>query len=146
MERESQTVDIEIREMSIQDYEQAVELWNRMDGLALSEADSKERIEAYLLRNEGLSFVAAAKERIVGTILCGHDGRRGFIYHVAVSPDYRGRKLGNRLVEKSLEQLKVQGIDKCHLFVLEDNALGGKFWSAVGWQKRNGFYIYSKNV
>ncbi|MFH5183275.1 GNAT family N-acetyltransferase [Paenibacillus sp. TAB 01] len=139
-------MDIEIREMSIQDYEQAVELWKRIDGLALSEADSKERIEAYLLRNEGLSFVAAANERIVGTILCGHDGRRGFIYHVAVSPDYRGRKLGNRLVEKSLEQLKAQGIDKCHLFVLEDNALGGKFWSAVGWQKRSGFYVYSKNV
>lgn len=135
-----------IREMSIHDYEQVIELWRGIKGLILSAADEKEPIAEYLTRNAGLSFVAEADSRIVGTILCGHDGRRGFIYHVAVHPDYRGRKLANRLVEHSLEQLKAQGIDKCHLFVLEDNELGQSFWRAVGWQKRSGFFVYSKDV
>ncbi|GAA4829687.1 hypothetical protein GCM10023310_03320 [Paenibacillus vulneris] len=135
-----------IREMKLRDYEQMIELWERIDGLALSEADSKDSIAAYLHRNQGLSYICVDKETVVGTILCGHDGRRGFIYHVAVNPEYRQQRIGHRLVETSLTKLREQGIDKCHIFVIEDNEIGNRFWKAAGWEKRSGFFVYSKNT
>nr|WP_197035466.1 GNAT family N-acetyltransferase [Paenibacillus sp. UNC451MF] len=135
-----------IREMKIEDYEQMIALWQGIDGLVLREADSKENIEAYLLRNSGLSYVCEDNDSVVGTVLCGHDGRRGFIYHVAVNPDYRKQKIGHKLVEISLNKLKEQGIDKCHIFVLEDNRIGNQFWTARGWEKRSGFYVYTKST
>ncbi|MNV80578.1 Acetyltransferase YpeA [compost metagenome] len=135
-----------LREMQIQDYEQMMALWQDIDGLVLSEADSKDNIEAYLLRNPGLSYVCEDNDRVVGTILCGHDGRRGFIYHLAVSPNYRKQKIGHQLVDMSLSKLQAQGIDKCHIFVLENNEIGNHFWTARGWEKRSGFYVYTINT
>ncbi|AJY76953.1 GNAT family N-acetyltransferase [Paenibacillus beijingensis] len=135
-----------IREMTINDYEQMIELWNGIEGLALSDADSKENIDMYLNRNKGLSYVCEHDSKIVGTILCGHDGRRGFIYHLAVHPDYRKQKIGNKLVQISLEKLNREGIDKCHIFVIEDNRVGNGFWTSIGWEKRSGFFVYSKNT
>lgn len=136
----------EIREMTIHDYEPMVALWNRIEGLALSDADSKENVEAYLRRNKGFSFVCEQDGTIIGTILCGHDGRRGFIYHVAVDPGYRKQKIGNRLVQKSLAKLREEGIGKCHIFVIEENTVGNAFWASEGWEKRSGFFVYSKNT
>ncbi|TBL70881.1 GNAT family N-acetyltransferase [Paenibacillus thalictri] len=135
-----------IREMTIQDYEEMIRLWNKVEGLAISEADSKSNIEKYLTRNPGLSYVCEQDGAITGTILCGHDGRRGYIYHVAVDPDCRKQRIGNKLVQAALEKLAGEGIDKCHLFVLEDNVVGNRFWASVGWEKRSGFYVYSRNV
>lgn len=137
---------MDVREMVIDDYEQMMELWQRIQGLVLSQADSKEEIAKYLKRNPGLSFVSEHNERITGTIMCGHDGRRGIMYHVAVDPEYRHQKIGRQLVEQSLNGLKKAGIEKCHLFVLADNELGNQFWSSQGWQKRDDFYTYSKNT
>ncbi|MBJ9992337.1 MULTISPECIES: GNAT family N-acetyltransferase [Paenibacillus] len=134
---------IAMREMTIQDYNQMYMLWNKIEGLALSSADSKSSIEEYLLRNPGLSFVCEEDSRIIGTILAGHDGRRGFIYHLAVDPGYRKQKIGQRLVQLSLQQLSVQGIEKCHIFVIDDNSAGNAFWSKEGWEKRSGFSVYS---
>lgn len=133
-----------IREMTIEDYEQAFLLWSQIEGLVLSEADSKPNIESYLQRNQGFCFVCEADTRIVGTILAGHDGRRGFIYHLAVNPENRKQKIGHRLVEMSLAQLREIGIEKCHIFVLENNNIGHSFWTAAGWEKRSGFFVYSK--
>lgn len=135
-----------IREMTIHDYEQMIELWNGIEGLAISNADSRENIGNYLNRNQELSYVCEQDNKIIGTILCGHDGRRGFIYHVAVNPDYRKQKIGNKLVQTSLEQLRKEGIDKCHIFVIEDNVVGNGFWASAGWEKRSGFFVYSKNT
>lgn len=135
-----------IREMKIEDYEQMIALWQSIDGLVLSEADSRESIEAYLHRNPGLSYVCEDHDRVVGTILCGHDGRRGFIYHLAVNPDYRNQKIGHQLVDISLSKLHEEGIDKCHIFVLEDNEIGNRFWAARGWEKRSGFYVYTRST
>lgn len=135
-----------IREMTIIDYEQMIDLWNGIEGLALSNADSKENIDMYLNRNKGLSYIYEQDSKIIGTILCGHDGRRGFIYHVAVNPDYRKQRIGNKLVQASLEKLSKEGIDKCHIFVIEDNVVGNDFWTSTGWEKRNGFFVYSKNT
>ena len=135
-----------IREMAITDYEQMIELWNSIEGLQLSDADSRENIERYLERNKGLSYVCEHDDTIIGTILGGHDGRRGFLYHVAVSPEFRQHKIGNQLVEMSLERLRKEGITKCHIFVLEDNVVGGHFWTSIGWEKRQGFFVYSKDA
>ncbi|WJH37281.1 GNAT family N-acetyltransferase [Paenibacillus sp. CC-CFT747] len=135
-----------IREMTVNDHEQMIELWNGIEGLALSNADSKENIEFYLQRNGGLSYVCEQDNKIIGTILCGHDGRRGFIYHVAVNPNCRKQGIAKKLVQKSLDQLNEAGIDKCHIFVIEDNSVGNDFWSSTGWEKRSGFFVYSRNT
>lgn len=134
------------RTMDIADYDAMIALWHRIEGLALSAADEREAIEAYLKRNEGFSFVCEADGALAGTMLCGHDGRRGFIYHAAVDPACRGLGIGRRLAEMSLAKLREAGIDKCHLFVLEDNDAGDRFWTAAGWQRRSGFYVYSRDV
>lgn len=132
--------------MNILDYEQMIALWKSIEGLALSEADSKENITAYLHRNQGLSYVCEYNDRIVGTILCGHDGRRGLIYHLAVDPSCRHQRIGQRLVEASIGALSQEGIDKCHIFVIDDNDAGNSFWTSLGWEKRSGFSVYSYTV
>lgn len=137
---------IDVREMTISDYDQAYRLWSEIEGLALSEADSRSSIDSYLKRNAGLSYIAETNGKVIGTILAGHDGRRGFIYHLAVDPDFRKRKLGLKLVSKSLQSLAEQGIDKCHIFVIDNNFTGNLFWSAAGWKKRSGFFVYSKDT
>jgi len=134
------------RTMEIADYDAMIALWRRIEGLVLSDADEREAIEAYLKRNEGMSFVCEAEGKLAGTMMCGHDGRRGFIYHAAVDPDYRGRGIARRLAEMSLDKLREAGIDVCHLFVLEDNDAGDRFWTAAGWRRRSGFYVYSRDV
>ncbi|MCR8630498.1 GNAT family N-acetyltransferase [Paenibacillus radicis (ex Xue et al. 2023)] len=136
----------ELREMNIQDYEMAIELWKRTEGMALSNADSRESIHNYLIRNAGMSFVCVDNQRVVGTILCGHDGRRGYIYHVAVDPEYRGNSIGKQLVARSLAKLRLEGIDKCHIMVIEDNEIGNHFWNRSGWMKRDGILLYSSHT
>ncbi|QGQ99545.1 GNAT family N-acetyltransferase [Paenibacillus psychroresistens] len=136
----------ELRGMTIADYEQAIELWKQTDGMVLSDADSEPAIANYLNRNPGMSFVSVIGEKIIGTILCGHDGRRGFIYHVAVDPKYRGQSIGQKLVRSSLDKLLSEGITKCHLMVLEDNEIGNQFWAKAGWQRRSGILLYSKST
>ncbi|RAP73387.1 GNAT family N-acetyltransferase [Paenibacillus montanisoli] len=135
-----------IREMTIQDYDQMVELWSAIEGLAISGADSKSNIDFYLKRNKGFSFVYEADGRIAGTILCGHDGRRGFIYHVAVKPEFRNQNIGQQMADLCLGKLKEAGIEKCHIFVLDDNEGGNRFWSRTGWEKRSGFSVYSRDT
>lgn len=135
-----------IQEMQIEDYYEVYELWKNTPGMGLSDADTHENIHKFLLRNKGLSFVCRHKDRIIGTILCGHDGRRGYIYHVIVVEEYRGRGIGQMLVDKSLYKLKEQGINKCHLFVFCDNVIGNAFWSAIDWTRREDIVVYSKSV
>lgn len=134
-----------LREMRIQDYDQVFELWKSLEGLSISEADSKPGIEQYLARNKGFSYVYESGGRIVGTVLCGHDGRRGFIYHAAVDPSFRKQGIGQQMVDRSLMKLSEAGIDKCHIFVIDDNDTGKLFWSGTGWEKRSGFSVYSKS-
>ncbi|MEF3302973.1 GNAT family N-acetyltransferase [Paenibacillus sp. GYB003] len=137
---------MEVAEMELGHYEQMIELWNETEGLVLSEADAKPNIERFLRRNAGLSFVCMQDERVVGTIMCGHDGRRGFLYHVAVSRELRGNGIAKRLVERSLDGLRAAGVDKCHLFTLESNDIGNRYWSGTGWERRSGILLYSKDV
>ena len=135
-----------IREIHIDDYGEIHALWSRTRGMGINDADSSQNIEKFLIRNKGMSFCFLEEGTIIGTILCGHDGRRGYIYHVAVAEKYRGKGIGRMLVDESIQRLKEEGIDKCHLFVFRDNELGNGFWSATGWTKRDDIFVYSRNI
>lgn len=139
---------IEIREFRAADYDDAIALWKRTPGMGLSEADSRERITAFMARNPGLSFVAedGAARGIVGTILCGSDTRRGYLYHLAVDPELRRQGLGTRLADAAMAALKAQGVEKAHLMVIAGNGLGTAFWKAAGWTYREDIDLYSKSV
>lgn len=135
-----------IRKMVIEDYEKIFELWSKTKGIGLSEADSKENIPSFLKRNEGLSFVCEVDGVIIGAILCGYDGRRGYIHHLVVHEEHRKKGIGNELVSKCLEKLKSKGIAKCHLFIFCDNEIGISFWNKTGWVKRDDIFIFSKKI
>lgn len=135
-----------VREIHIDDYSEIYALWSRTPGMGLSDADSRKNVEKFLIRNKGISFCFEEDGKMIGTILCGHDGRRGYIYHVTVDAEHRGSGIGRALVEKSLERLKTEGIDKCHLFVFGDNVIGNDFWASSGWAKRDDIFVYSKSV
>lgn len=125
------------------DYDAAHALWARTPGVGLSAADERGPIERYLARNPGLSFVAEEGGALVGTILCGHDGRRGLIHHLMTVPGARRRGIGRALLRAGLQALRAQGIDKCHLLVVGDNEPGLAFWRAVGAAERTELALFS---
>jgi len=134
------------REMTIKDYQEVISLWSNTDGMGIGESDSEVEISKYLSRNSGHSFVCEYNEKIVGTVLCGHDGRRGYIYHVAVLDSHRNNGIGKTLLSKSLGSLIDIGILKCHLMVFESNKSGNEFWEHMGWKRRDDILIYSKTM
>jgi len=135
-----------IEEMSIDDYDEAIALWEKTPGMGLSTADKRPAIAAFLARNPGLCFTARIDCTLVGTALCGHDGRRGYIYHVAVAVSQRKQGIARALVEHSLDGLKQQGIEKAHLMVYETNPGGIAFWKQVGWYRRDELAIMSVDL
>ncbi len=134
---------ISIRPFAATDHAAARSLWERTEGVGLGPADEIDAIAAFLVRNPGLSFVAEDDGHIVGTILVGHDGRRGLIHHLAVAGSHRRRGVGRLLVDAGLEALGRTGIGKCHLFVFENNSDGQAFWEAIGAERRDGLGVYS---
>ncbi len=131
------TADIRILPMTMADYDEAIALWRVTEGMGLRPADERQHIARYLERNPGLSFVARDDERLVGTVLCGHDGRRGYLQHLAVDRAYRRRGIGRALVQQVLEALRAIDINKCHLFVIKTNAPAIDFWQHIGWFVRD---------
>lgn len=125
-----------IQEMTIQDYDEVRALWQESEGLLLSEVDSKSIILHFLERNPGLSYVAYDNGQLVGAVLCGHDGRRGYIDQLAVRKSHRRQGIGKALVARCLYNLMRIGIHKWHLFVLEDNRDAIAFWKKLGWAER----------
>lgn len=117
------------------DYDAVVALWSSTDGLSVSEDDSRERLAIYLARNPGLSFVAMVGEELVGTVMCGHDGRRGVLRHLVVKDSCRGQGVARDLVARPLSQLAKEGIQKCNLYVLDSNPSARRFWEYMGWKK-----------
>lgn len=134
---------IRIRAFGLDDYAQAYALWLRTPEVGLSSADRPDAIARFLERNPGLSFAAWCGPRLAGTILCGHDGRRGLIHHLAVDAAERRRGLGRALLERSLDALYNRGIEKCHLLVFSANASGQAFWAAAGAARRTELALYS---
>ncbi|QYM77704.1 GNAT family N-acetyltransferase [Horticoccus luteus] len=126
-----------LRELTPADYAAVITLWRSCPGIGLTEADSYAGTVAYLARNPGLSVVATdLTGAIVGAVLCGHDGRRGYLHHLAVAPASRRQGIGRQLVEECLARLRTAGIAKCNLFLFADNAAGRAFWLRCGWHTR----------
>lgn len=131
------------RTMTIDDYEAAIALWSESEGVRLRDADSQEGIEKYLLRNPGLSFVAEEDGELAGTIMAGHDGKRGYVQHLSVANSHRRAGIATRLVSLCLEALKHEGILKSHLMILPENEAGKEFWASQGWACRPDIELYS---
>ena len=137
---------VALRTMRAEDFSAADALWRNTPGMGLDPLmDSQPAITAYLSRNAGMSAVAVATEtgEVIGTVLAGTDGRRGYLMHLAVREDFRRRGIGKSLVERSLEALKVAGINKAHVFVFQSNVLGAAFWRGLGWQSRDDLLMLS---
>lgn len=127
-----------IRTMTIADYDKVFALWLSCKGMGLNNLDdSKDGIAVFLERNPKTCFVAVNDEEIIGAIITGHDGRRGYIYHTAVSPKHRRQGIAKRLVEAALDALKEQGINKAALLVFERNKNGNEFWENIGFTVRS---------
>ncbi len=160
-------VKIRLRPFLSGDYDAVFDLWSRCEGIGLGDSDTREAIAAYLARNPGMSAVAvatapggradqagtgdggrsapeAAPETLVGAVLCGHDGRRGTIHHLAVEPSHRRRGVARALVEWCLERLRGAGIIKCNIFVWGDNEEGAAFWKREGWDSRGDLVVMQR--
>lgn len=143
----SKTDDIQIREFVAADYKHAVDFWSTVDGIALNESDTKEAIVALLDRNPGFGAIATDSTGVVvGAVLCGHNGRAGSLYHLAVAKEFRGRGLGRRLVEFCFSKLAEAKIPRCNIFVYTDNNLGNKFWIKNGWNDPTTWKVLQKRV
>lgn len=126
--------EIDFRLLEPSDFDEVDALWRRCDGVEVTERDDRESFARYLSRNPGLSYAATSGGNIVGAALCGHDGRRGFIYHLAVAAEYRGQGVGKRILEIALAELSGCGIARAIILVGKDNAPGREFWIARGFE------------
>jgi ribosomal protein S18 acetylase RimI-like enzyme len=128
---------MEIRKLTINDYEEIYELWMSTPGMGLNDIDdSKSGIDKYMKRNPNTCFVAVVSGKIVGVILSGHDGRRGYIHHTAVSITSRNKGIGSALIDTALKALKDEGIHKVALVVFKGNDIGNTFWERKGFGTR----------
>lgn len=138
---------MEIRMMTISDYEKVYELWTNTAGMGIrSLDDSKEGFAKFLRRNPTTNFVAIIDDMIIGVILSGHDGRRGYIYHTAVDIKYRGNGIGKSLVNRALEALEKEGINKVALVVFKNNDIGNAFWDSIGFEERVDLSYRNKSI
>lgn len=132
-----------IRVMTLDDYDAVIALMSHTPGISLRDADSREATSRYLQRNPGMSFVAQVDGTLSGCVMCGHDGRRGYLQHLLVLPAYRRQGIAHGLVEHCLAALEQQGIVKCHLDVFKTNEAAGHYWRSQGWQLREDIDRYS---
>lgn len=136
-----------IRVMTIDDYEELFMLWKNTPNMGLrSLDDSREGISFFLKRNPNTNFVAYDDKKLAGAILCGHDGRRGYIYHTVVLPECRKRGIASSLIDMAVEALQKEGITRVCLNVMETNEQGKSFWTNRGWEKKDFLGFYSKAI
>jgi putative acetyltransferase len=132
--------------MAIRDFDAVMALWQASEGVGLGDGDTRPAIASYLERNPGLSLVAEADGVIVGAVLGGHDGRRGYLHHLAVAMPSRGRGLGRALVDACLDGLRAQGIPKATIVVYADNSAGDAFWTRIGWADRVDLRVMQRRI
>lgn len=133
--------------MTIDDYDKVYELWVNTQGMGLNDLDdSREGLEKYLKRNPETCFVAVKENSIVGVIISGHDGRRGYIYHTAVAVSKQKQGIGSALVNAAFTALEKQGINKIALVVFSCNETGNRFWEKCGFTKRDDLIYRNKQI
>ena len=134
---------MEIRVMKAEDYDKLYELWMTIKGFGIrSIDDSREGVARFLKRNPTTSVTAWNGDTLIGAILCGHDGRRGCLYHVCVDVNHRMRGIGKAMVVFTMEALKKEGINKVSLIAFTQNDIGNAFWNEIGWTKREDLNYY----
>ena len=134
----------EIRSMTAADYAEVLALWEGSPGVGLSESDTRDGVVAFLRRNPDLSVVAVAGGSVVGAVLCGHDGRRGYLHHLAVDESQRRRGIARELLARCERSLADCGIPKCNVFLFSDNEPGAAFWRHNGWSPRGDLRVFQK--
>jgi ribosomal protein S18 acetylase RimI-like enzyme len=135
------TTTLALCDMRAEDFNEIFALWQRCDGVGLTPSDCREAVEAYLIRNPGLSLVARRDSRIIGAVLCGHDGRRGYLYHLAVDREHRQQGVGKSIVNECLARLTAARILKVTIFVYDRNRQGQAFWRKAGWKDRGDLVV-----
>ncbi len=136
-------VDYEIRVMTMEDYPAVYALWQSIHGFGIrSIDDSEEGVRRFLTRNPNTSMVAVSGGKIIGAILCGHDGRRGTFYHVCVKEEYRKQGIGKSMAVACMRALKEEKINKVTLIAFRTNVVGNQFWKGVGWTFREDLNYY----
>ncbi|HVF70917.1 MAG TPA: GNAT family N-acetyltransferase [Chthoniobacterales bacterium] len=137
---------ITTREFVIEDYDGAFAVWSGEEGIEICEGDSREEIAEYLARNPGLSRVAEDNGEIIGAVLCGHDGRRGWIYHLAVAKNHRGKGAAKLLIGDCIRGLAKTGLKRAIILVAGDNPIGREFWLRNGWELIDGAVPMGKDL
>ncbi|MGY3026048.1 ribosomal protein S18 acetylase RimI-like enzyme [Pseudomonas lurida] len=132
-----------IRVMTSTDYDAVLILMQGTPGISLRDADSRDATERYLARNPGMSFVAEAEGQLIACVMCGHDGRRGYLQHLLVLPEYRRQGIARALTQRCLDALAQLGIHKCHLDVFKTNTRAARYWQGQGWHLRTDIDRYS---
>jgi ribosomal protein S18 acetylase RimI-like enzyme len=145
------TSGIRISPMQTEDILAARSLWETSEGVGLDDSDAEDRIAEYLARNPGLCLVARDEnspepEHCVGAVLCGHDGRRGYLTHLAVRSTHRGRGIGRRLVEECLVRLRDQRITRCSIHAYVANEEGQEFWRRLGFASRSNLTVMQRRL
>nr|MDA3808986.1 N-acetyltransferase [Spirochaetaceae bacterium] len=136
-----------INTMTISDYDEVYGLWTKTSGIGLrSLDDSKEGIDKFLKRNPETNFVYRINDDIVGVILCGHDGRRGYIYHAAVDSSFRNQGIGKQLLDSVISSLEKEGIKKVALVAYIKNTVGNEFWKSSGFVNREDLTYRDKSI
>lgn len=136
-----------IRTMTIDDYDTVYALWKSIRGFGIrSIDDSREGIGRFLQRNPTTSVVAEDKGAVVGSILCGHDGRTGYFYHVCVHRDYRMHGIGKSMARFCVEALRAEQINKVSLIAFTQNTVGNTFWQDLGWSDREDVNYYDFSI
>lgn len=140
-------MNINYKVMTTSDYDGVYELWTNTPGMGINSTDdSREGVEKYIKRNPATSFVALVEGKIVGAILAGHDGRRGFIQHLAVLPEFRKHGIASTLVERAMNALEKEGIHKVALLAFKKNELGNSFWDKMDFIVREDVFYRNKNI
>ena len=140
--------EVVISPMIPEDYDEVRDLWLTIRGFGIRALDdSREDIERFIRRNPTTSVVARADGRIVGSILCGSDGRQGTLYHVCVAKEYRHRRIGTQMVGFCMHQLRIMGINKVSLIAFAKNDIGNAFWNKIGWIRKTdvNYYVFDLN-
>ena len=138
---------MKIRLMTIKDYPNVYDMWLSCKGMGFNNVDdSKDGIEKFLNRNPNTCFVAIENNIVVGAVIAGHDGRRGYIYHLAVNPDYRNKGIGSSLVNNVMNALEAEGINKVALLTFKRNEVANAFWGKQGFTNREDINYRNKQI